>query len=198
MVSPFTTNPFEQQTQSFLQQIERDRQRRQAAMIQTMKARREAEQLARERAALNSAVGGMMPEPTPTPEVAPQGFPPTTPPPDPTTQLRGVDIAPSVPKPQFGSFFGSGLLENAAEAGLTVLKNIEPGISTAVGMGARLIPGDQEFDKQFREVMEERAEQGKGAGLRQFMAAGTEAARRADPLQRMAVVKPALQSRYFK
>ena len=188
MVSPFTTNPFEQQTQSFLQQIERDRQRRQAAMIQTMKARREAEQLARERAALNSAVGGMMPEPTPTPEVAPQGFPPTTPPPDPTTQLRGVDIAPSVPKPQFGSFFGSGLLENAAEAGLTVLKNIEPGISTAVGMGARLIPGDQEFDKQFREVMEERAEQGKGAGLRQFMAAGTEAARRADPLQRMAEI----------
>ena len=55
-------------------------------------------------------------------------------------------------------------------------------------MGARLIPGDQEFDKQFREVMEERAEQGKGAGLRQFMAAGTEAARRADPLQRMAEI----------
>ncbi len=188
MVSPFTTNPFEQQTQSFLQQIERDRQRRQAAMIRTMKARREAEQLARERAALNSAVGGMMPEPTPTPEVAPQGFPPTPPPPDPTTQLRGVDIAPSVPKPQFGSFFGSGLLENTAEAGLTALKFIEPGISTAVGMGARLIPGDQEFDKQFREVMEERAEQGKGAGLRQFMAAGTEAARRADPLQRMAEI----------
>ena len=82
---------------------------------------------------------------------------------------------------EFGTFFSSGVLENVAKAAVDV---IDPVLNTAVGLGARALPGDQEFDKQLRAVKEERETQGKPGGLRGFLAEGTEASRRANPLQR--------------
>jgi len=83
------------------------------------------------------------------------------------------------------SGFASGVRENLANAGLSALEFIEPGINTAVGIAARFVsPGETEFDKQLKIVEEEREAAGKQRGLRGFFATGTEAARRAAPLQR--------------
>ena len=83
---------------------------------------------------------------------------------------------------EFGKWFGSGIAENVAKTAIDV---IDPVLNTAVGLGARVVPGDQEFDKQLRAVKQERETQGKPGGLRGFLAEGTEASRRANPLQRM-------------
>ncbi len=101
--------------------------------------------------------------------------------PSPPAVVKGIDVRPEDEREEpfrFTEGFAPGIRSNISNAAITALGAIEPGINTAIGVGARLLPGDQEFDKQFRNVMEERAEQGKGAGIRQFFAAGTEAARR--------------------
>ena len=106
--------------------------------------------------------------------------------PSPPAIVKGIDVRPENEREEpfnFEGGFAPGIRSNLANAAITALGAIEPAYNTAVGVGARLLPGDQEFDKQFRNVMEERAEQGKGAGIRQFFAAGTEAARRAQPMQ---------------
>lgn len=84
----------------------------------------------------------------------------------------------------YGNFFGSGVLENITEAGITTLGKLEPALNTAAAGIASLIPGDQEFDKQLRAVVKEREEAGKPGGLRGVFASRTEAARRAEVLQR--------------
>ena len=111
--------------------------------------------------------------------------------PSPPAIVKGIDVRPEDEREEpfnFKGGFAPGIRSNVANAAITALGVIEPAYNTAVGVGARLLPGDQEFDKQFRNVMEERAEQGKGAGIRQFFAAGTEAARRAQPMQQGAEI----------
>lgn len=111
--------------------------------------------------------------------------------PSPPAIVKGIDVRPEDEREEpfnFKGGFAPGIRSNIANAAITALGAIEPAYNTAVGVGARLLPGDQEFDKQFRNVMEERVEQGKGAGIRQFFAAGTEAARRAQPMQQGAEI----------
>ena len=188
MVSPFTSNPFERQTQSFLDRLRADEERQRREIAARAEQRAKNLQLARKRQAerQQSQLASMQAQSylqdplsrTVQPET---GFElaPTTP----------VTEQPSVEQPeerfQFGSFFGSGVLENVAKKSLDV---IEPAINTATGVVARGIIGDQEFDKQLRKVMEEREAAGKPGGIREFLAAGTEASRRANPLQRGAEI----------
>ena len=197
MVTPFRSNPFEQQTQQFLAQLRsqeeqqrRDREaraaRRRDIAIRNAKIREEqlkaAEKAQAEQLAIQQANLVLQDPTTRVAQTGPTGeieLTPTAPQPVPT----------ETPQPeqrfQFGSFLGSGILENVAKAAVDA---IEPTINTATGLVARALPGDQEFDKQFRQVMEEREEAGKPGGLRQFLAAGTEASRRASPLQRGAEI----------
>jgi len=188
MVSPFTSNPFERQTQSFLDRLRADEERQRREIAARAEQRAKNLQLARQRQAerQQSQLASMQAQSylqdplsrTVQPET---GFElaPTTP----------VTEQPPVEQPeerfQFGSFFGSGVLENVAKKSLDV---IEPAINTATGVVARGIIGDQEFDKQLRKVMEEREAAGKPGGIREFLAAGTEASRRANPLQRGAEI----------
>ena len=190
MVTPFRTNPFERQTQQFLSQLRSQEERQQRE--------REARAARRREIALRNAKIRQEQQDTqlaiakanlllqdPTTRVAQTG---------PTGEIELTPTAPQpvpteIPQPeqrfQFGSFLGSGIIENVAKAAVDA---IEPTINTATGLVARALPGDQEFDKQFRQVMEEREEAGKPGGLREFLAAGTEASRRANPLQRGAEI----------
>ena len=185
MVNPFSTqNPFESQTQSFLQRMERERLQRQASMLGASQARQrgqEEQQRLAEQTLVQQYAQSMQPQ-----QVQPgQEYVPG-PTPSPPAIVKGIDVRPEDEREEpfnFEGGFAPGIRSNLANAAITALGAIEPAYNTAVGVGARLLPGDQEFDKQFRNVMEERAEQGKGAGIRQFFAAGTEAARRAQPMQ---------------
>jgi hypothetical protein len=197
MVTPFRSNPFEQQTQRFLAQLrsqeeqqQRDREaraaRRRDIAIRNARIREEQLKAAKDAEDTQLAIAeANLVLQDPTTRVAQTG---------PTGEIELTPTAPQpvpteTPQPeqrfQFGSFLGSGILENVAKAAVDV---IEPTINTATGVVARALPGDQEFDKQFRQVMEEREEAGKPGGLRQFLAAGTEASRRASPLQRGAEI----------
>ena len=197
MVTPFRSNPFEQQTQQFLAQLRsqeeqqrRDREaraaRRRDIAIRNAKIREEQLKAAKDAKDTQLAIAAAnVVLKDPTTRVAQTG---------PTGEIELTPTAPQpvpteTPQPeqrfQFGSFLGSGILENVAK---TAVDAIEPTINTATGLVARALPGDQEFDKQFRQVMEEREEAGKPGGLRQFLAAGTEASRRASPLQRGAEI----------
>ena len=184
MVSPFTSNPFERQTQSFLERLRADEERQRREIAARAEQRAKNLQLARKRQAeqQQSQLASMqaqsyLQDPLSRTVQPGSGFEltPTTP----------VTEQPPVEQPEerfeFGSFPGSGVLENVAKKSLDV---IEPAINTATGVVARGIIGDQEFDKQLRKVMEEREAAGKPGGIREFLAAGTEASRRADPLQR--------------
>jgi len=180
MVSPFITqNPFERSTQQFLQQQEQERLRRQAEMIRVARARREAQQAAADQALVQQYAQTMQPQQVqPGQEYVPE------PTPSPPAVVKGIDVRPEDEREEpfrFTEGFAPGIRSNISNAAITALGAIEPGINTAIGVGARLLPGDQEFDKQFRNVMQERIDAGKGAGIRQFFAAGTEAARRAQP-----------------
>jgi len=197
MVTPFRTNPFERQTQQFLSQLrsqeerqQREREaraaRRREIALRNAKIRQEQLEAAEEAQATQLAIQqANLYLQDPTTSVAE------------TTPTGEIQLTPTVPQPapvvtpepeqrfQFGSFLGSGIIENVAKGAVDV---IEPAINTATGVVARAFPGDQEFDKQFRKVMEEREEAGKPGGLREFLAAGTEASRRANPLQRGAEI----------
>ena len=188
MVSPFTSNPFERQTQSFLERLRADEERQRREIAARAEQRAKNLQLARKRQAerQQSQLASMhlksfIEDPLSRTVQPETGFEltPTTP----------VTEQPPVEQPEerfeFGSFFGSGVLENVAKKSLDV---IEPAINTATGVVARGIKGDQEFDKQLRKVMEEREAAGKPGGIREFLAAGTEASRRANPLQRGAEI----------
>ena len=188
MVSPFTSNPFERQTQSFLERLRADEERQRREIAARAEQRAKNLQLARKRQAerQQSQLASMhlksfIEDPLSRTVQPGSGFEltPTTP----------VTEQPPVEQPEerfeFGSFFGSGVLENVAKKSLDV---IEPAINTATGVVARGIIGDQEFDKQLRKVMEEREAAGKPGGIREFLAAGTEASRRANPLQRGAEI----------
>ena len=194
MVNPFSTqNPFESQNQSFLQRLERERLQRRANMLGAAQARQrvqkeqqEEQQKLAEQALVQQYARTMQP-----PQVQPgQEYVPG-PTPSPPAIVKGIDVRPEDEREEpfnFKGGFAPGIRSNIANAAITALGAIEPAYNTAVGVGARLLPGDQEFDKQFRNVMEERVEQGKGAGIRQFFAAGTEAARRAQPMQQGAEI----------
>ncbi len=187
MVSPFSTqNPFESQTQSFLQRLERERLQRQANMLRAAQLRRQQQQSLADQALVQEYAKTMQPQQVqPGQEYVPE------PTPSPPAIVKGIDVRPEDEREEpfrFTEGFAPGIRSNISNAAITALGAIEPGINTAIGVGARLLPGDQEFDKQFRNVMEERAEQGKGAGIRQFFAAGTEAARRAQPTQQGAEI----------
>ena len=188
MVSPFSSNPFERQTQSFLDRLRADeeRQRREIAARAEQRAKNlqlaRKRQVERQKSQLASMKLKEFIEDPLSRTVQPGSefeLVPTTP----------VTEQPPVEQPeerfQFGSFFGSGVLENVAKSSLDA---IEPAINTATGVVARGIIGDQEFDKQLRKVMEEREAAGKPGGIREFLAAGTEASRRANPLQRGAEI----------
>jgi len=189
MVSPFfTENPFERSTRQFFQQEEQDRLRRQAAMVRIARARQKAQQEAQEEQErlADQALVQKYSQSMQLPQVQPgQEYVPG-PTPSPPAVVKGIDVRPEDEREEpfrFTEGFAPGIRSNLANAAITALGSIEPGLNTAIGVGARLLPGDQEFDKQFRNVMQERAEQGKGGGIRQFLAAGTEAARRASPTQ---------------
>ena len=183
MVTPFSPNPFEQQTQQFLAQLRsqeeqqrRDREARAARRrdIAIRNAKIRQQQLEQE--LLEKYLAPPVEEPLVQQET-PIYDQPT--PPEPAV-IKGVDVSGEEPF-QFTGGFAPGLRSNIANAGITALGAIEPALNTAIGLGSRILPGDQEFDKQFREVMEEREEQGKPAGVRQFFASSAEAARRAQP-----------------
>jgi len=187
MVTPFRTNPFERQTQQFLSQLrsqeerqQREREaraaRRREIALRNAKIRQEQLEAATQQELLEKHLKPPI-EDQPVQQEAPIYGQPT--PPEPAV-VKGVDVSGEEPF-KFTGGFAPGIRSNIANAGITALGAIEPALNTAVGLGARLMPGDQEFDKQFREVMEEREEQGKPAGVRQFFAASAEAARRAQP-----------------
>ena len=187
MVTPFRTNPFERQTQQFLSQLrsqeerqQREREaraaRRREIALRNAKIRQEQLEAATQQELLEKHLKPPI-EDQPVQQEAPIYGQPT--PPEPAV-VKGVDVSGEEPF-KFTGGFAPGIRSNIANAGITALGAIEPALNTAVGLGARLMPGDQEFDKQFRKVMEEREEQGKPAGVRQFFAASTEAARRAQP-----------------
>lgn len=193
MVSPFQANPFERSTQAFVDRIRADEERQRREIIARAAERARLQQLARKRqeeqrvqketdlAAIAQAQSYIQ-DPL-SRSVDPEGtefkLSPTTPVTEPMPVIEPEE------RFQFGSYFGSGVLENVAKGALDA---IEPAINTATGVVARALPGDQEFDKQLRKVMEERGEAGKPGGLREFLAAGTEASRRANPLQRGAEI----------
>ena len=190
MVTPFRSNPFEQQTQQFLAQLRsqeeqqrRDREalaaRRRDIAIRNARIREaqlKAAEEAQQQELLEKYLAPEIEEPLVQQET-PIYDQPT--PPEPAV-IKGVDVSGEEPF-QFTGGFAPGLRSNIANAGITALGAIEPALNTAIGLGSRILPGDQEFDKQFREVMEEREEQGKPAGVRQFFASSAEAARRAQP-----------------
>ncbi len=191
MASPFTTNPFEQQTQSFLQRMEREKAQRQSALLGAIQARRKAreqQKLEDEQARINARAFSVQQEQAalgqPTAEFVPSK------PPSPPISYKGLDLRPTPERkgPEFGTYLGSGILENTAEAGLTALGALEPVLQTAIGLAARTlvdkplgirIGGGQEFDKELTKVYAEREAAGKPGGPRQFFAASAEAARRA-------------------
>ena len=193
MVSPFQANPFERSTQAFVDRIRADEERQRREIIARAAERARLQQLARKRqeeqrvqketdlAAIAQAQSYIQ-DPL-SRSVDPEGtefkLSPTTPVTEPMPVIEPEQ------RFQFGSYFGSGVLENVAKSSLDA---IDPVINTATGVVARALPGDQEFDKQLRKVMEERGEAGKPGGLREFLAAGTEASRRANPLKRGAEI----------
>jgi len=66
-------------------------------------------------------------------------------------------------KPEFGSFFGSGVLEGAAGAGLRAAENVQKGIEatmgTAVGTVAAVTPGDLfGFESNLQRVVDEKGD----------------------------------------
>ena len=188
MVSPFSSNPFERQTQSFIDRLRADEERQRREIVARSEQRAKNLQLAKKRQAerQQSQLASMQAQSYIKDPLSRSVQPGT-----------GFELAPTTPIAQqapveqpeerfeFGSFFGSGVLENVAKKSLDV---IEPAINTATGVVARGIIGDQEFDKQLRKVMEEREAAGKPGGIREFLAAGTEASRRANPLQRGAEI----------
>ena len=188
MVSPFSSNPFERQTQSFIDRLRADEERQRREIVARSEQRAKNLQLAKQRQAerQQSQLATMQAQSYIKDPLSRSVQPGT-----------GFELAPTTPIAQqapveqpeerfeFGSFFGSGVLENVAKKSLDV---IEPAINTATGVVARGIIGDQEFDKQLRKVMEEREAAGKPGGIREFLAAGTEASRRANPLQRGAEI----------
>jgi len=169
--------------------MERERLQRQANMLGASQARQrgqEEQQRLAEQTLVQQYAQSMQPQ-----QVQPgQEYVPG-PTPSPPAIVKGIDVRPEDERKEpfnFEGGFAPGIRSNVANAAITALGVIEPAYNTAIGLGARLLPGDQEFDKQFRNVMEERAEQGKGGGIRQFFAAGTEAARRAQPAQQGAEI----------
>ena len=188
MVSPFSSNPFERQTQSFIDRLRADEERQRREIAARAEQRAKNLQLARKRQAeqQQSQLATMqaqsyIKDPLSRSVQPGSGFElaPTTP------IAQQAPVVQPEERFEFGSFFGSGVLENVAKKSLDV---IEPAINTATGVVARGIIGDQEFDKQLRIVMEEREAAGKPGGIREFLAAGTEASRRANPLQRGAEI----------
>ena len=155
-------------------------------MLRAAQLRRQQQQSLADQALVQKYTQTMQPQQVqPGQEYVPE------PTPSPPAVVKGIDVRPEDEREEpfrFTEGFAPGIRSNISNAAITALGAIEPGINTAIGVGARLLPGDQEFDKQFRNVMEERAEQGKGAGIRQFFAAGTEAARRAQPTQQGAEI----------
>ena len=173
MVTPFNRNPFSAPREDNYERIKRLRKERENRLKEQERLLIEAQ--ARERAlvAEQNILNPQQPVvPLNQPDSPPKPFPVVEPPQE-------------TAEPISYSGFASGVRENLANAGLSALEFIEPGINTAVGIAARFVsPGETEFDKQLKIVEEEREAAGKQRGLRGFFATGTEAARRAAPLQR--------------
>ena len=99
---------------------------------------------------------------------------------------RDLDLVKSGQGVELGNWFGSGLVETVATVGSEALKRIEPVLSFGIGAVSRLIPGEQQFDRDFRQVIAERKQSGTGTnGILEFLNSHTEAARRSQPLQRL-------------
>jgi len=184
-IPPFGTGYPSSDRSTFFEKLRQKRLQEQKRQEQRLAVARENQQAARDAQRIkeqyeqNNVATQLGPVITPTPgQYIP--VPPST---AKDTYVKNLNTS----NPQmidYGTFFGSGVLENITEAGITTLGKLEPAIQTAVGLGASLIPGEQEFDKQLREIVKEREEAGKTAGLRGLFASRTEAARRADSLQR--------------
>ena len=62
-------------------------------------------------------------------------------------------------KPEFGSWWGSGITEGLAGTGIGALLNLQKGIETFGGVSTatatRLTPGEQPFERNVREILEE-------------------------------------------
>jgi hypothetical protein len=103
---------------------------------------------------------------------------PFTNPIDPTAQPG----TPGLEKPglDFGNWFGSGVIENVAQAGINTVGLVEGSI-------ARLLPGEQEFDRALSRINAQRERTGEGSGgLSGFIETTIQAAQEAGPSQRLA------------
>ena len=173
MVTPFNRNPFSSPKEDYNTRIKRLRKERQDRLKEQERLVIEAQ--ARQRA-LIAEQNILKPE---------QPVVPLNQPDSPPKPLPVIEPAQETAEPISYSGFASGIRENLANAGLSALEFIEPGINTAIGAGARFVSrGESEFDKQLKIVEEEREAAGKQRGFRGYFATGTEAARRAAPLQR--------------
>ena len=173
MVTPFNRNPFSAPREDNYERIKRLRKERENRLKEQERLVIEAQARQRALVAEQNILNPQQPVvPLNQPDSPPKPFPVVEPP-----QKTAEPIS--------YSGFASGVRENLANAGLSALEFIEPGINTAIGVAARFVsPGETEFDKQLKIVEEEREAAGKQRGLRGFFATGTEAARRAAPLQR--------------
>ena len=175
MVSPFNRDrtPFSRPREDYNTRARRLRKERQDRLKEQERLVIEAQARQRALVAEQNILNPQQPVvPLNQPDSPPKPFPVVEPPQE-------------TAEPISYSGFASGVRENLANAGLSALEFIEPGINTAVGVAARFVsPGETEFDKQLKIVEEEREAAGKQRGLRGYFATGTEAARRAAPLQR--------------
>ena len=169
MVSPFGNSPFgsgsfAQRYEAFQKERtrrleEQEEQRRNAQLLQAIQNQQQEQQTP------NFGNDKTVVETKPQPMVTPQQY-----------DTQPIDY----------SGFASGVRENAARAGLGVLNFFGTGFNFAEGVAARYIsPRETEFDKQLKAVEEERKLAGKPGGVRGYVAAGTEAARRAQPGKRV-------------
>ena len=182
---PFGTGYSSSSTSSFFDKLRQKRLQEQKRQQQRLADARKRIQAARESQRIRdqyeqgNVTTTLGPAVTPTPG---QYLPVPPPTPD-DIYVKNLNVS-NPEMIDYGKFFGSGVLENITEAGITTLGKLEPAMNTAAGLGARLLPGGSEFDKQLQAVVKEREEAGKAGGLRGYFASGTEAARRAEVLQR--------------
>ena len=146
---PFGTGYSSSSTSSFFDKLRQKRLQEQKRQQQRLADARKRIQAARESQRIRdqyeqgNVTTTLGPAVTPTPG---QYLP--VPPPTPNDiYVKNLNVS-NPEMIDYGKFFGSGVLENITEAGITTLGKLEPAMNTAAGLGARLLPGGSEFDKQ--------------------------------------------------
>ena len=127
MVSPFSSNPFERQTQSFIDRLRADEERQRREIAARAEQRAKNLQLARKRQAerqqsqlATMELKSFIEDPLSRTVQPGSGFElaPTTP------IAQQAPVVQPEERFEFGSFFGSGVLENVAKKSLDVIELI--------------------------------------------------------------------------